>query len=176
MKKNICLIAGLALLMFVWSGNTSFAADKIGFINMQEIIQTSNAGKKEGDELKKFVDKKQGTIKAMEAELERMKKDFEKQASVMTAAARADKENAIQKKMRDYKLYVDDSNNELQQRNQALAQKMVPQIMKSVNSIAEKEGYTLILDISSMPIPYYNKANNISKKVIEDYNRNPNRK
>jgi len=112
----------------------------------------------------------------MEAELERMKKDFEKQASVMTAAARADKENAIQKKMRDYKLYVDDSNNELQQRNQALAQKMVPQIMKSVNAIAEKDGYTLILDISSMPIPYYNKANNISKKVIDDYNRNPSRK
>ena len=34
MKKNICLIAGLVLLIFVWT-NTSFAADKIGFVNLQ---------------------------------------------------------------------------------------------------------------------------------------------
>jgi len=40
MKKNIFLITGLVLLIFVWT-NTSFAADKIGFINMQQIIQGS---------------------------------------------------------------------------------------------------------------------------------------
>jgi hypothetical protein len=29
MKKNLCLVAGLFLLIFVWA-NTGFAADKIG--------------------------------------------------------------------------------------------------------------------------------------------------
>ena len=35
MKKNICLIVGMVLLIFVWT-NTCFAADKIGFINIEE--------------------------------------------------------------------------------------------------------------------------------------------
>ena len=33
MKKNICLFAGLILLLMLWTG-ASFAADKIGFINL----------------------------------------------------------------------------------------------------------------------------------------------
>ena len=40
-----------------------------------------------------------------------------------------------------------------------------------IRAIAEKEKYTLILDISTMPLPYFDKANDISKKVIDDYNR-----
>ncbi len=167
MKKNICLIAGLVLLIFVWT-NTSFAADKIGFINIQEIIQNSNAGKKAAEEFKKLVDKKQESIKAMENEVKKMKDELDKQSSVMTASARSDKEAAYQRKLRDYQILVDDTNKELQKRDQEYSQKLIPEILKVVRSIAEKEKYTVILDISTMPVPYYDKANDISKKVIEE--------
>ena len=56
MKRNIYLMAGFILLVFVWSTN-SLAADKIGFINLQEIMQNSNAGKKAGEDLKKLYEK-----------------------------------------------------------------------------------------------------------------------
>lgn len=47
-------IAGLMLLLFAWT-NTSLAADRIGFINMQTIIQNSNAGKKAAEDFKSFL-------------------------------------------------------------------------------------------------------------------------
>ena len=175
MKKNICLIAGLTLLIFVWT-NTSFAADKIGFINMQTIIQSSSAGKKAADDFKKLFEQKQGSIKAMENEVKKMKDELDKQGSVMTASARSDKEVAYQRKLRDYQILVDDTNKELQKRDQEYSQKLIPEILKVVRAIAEKEKYTMILDISTMPLPYFDKANDISKKVIEDYNKAPNTK
>jgi outer membrane protein len=175
MKKNIYLIAGLVLLIFVWS-NTSFAADRIGFINLQEIIQNSNAGKKAGEEFKKLFEKKQENIKAMENDVKKMKEDLEKQGSLLTASARSDKEAAYQRKLRDYQLLVDDTNKELQKRDQEFSQKLIPEILKVVRNIAEKEKYTLIMDISTMPMPYHDKANDISKRVIEDYNKVPNAK
>ena len=49
MKRNIYLIAGFALLLFVMS-NSAFAADKIGFVNIPEIIKNSNAGQKAATE------------------------------------------------------------------------------------------------------------------------------
>jgi len=51
MKRNIYLIAGFALLLFVMSNN-AFAADKIGFVNIPEIIKNSNAGQKAATEFK----------------------------------------------------------------------------------------------------------------------------
>jgi len=175
MKKNICLTAGLVLLIFVWA-NTCFAADKIGFINMQEIIQNSNAGKKAAEEFKKLLAKKQETIKAMENDVKKLKDDLDKQGSVMTASARSDKEAAYQRKLRDYQLLVDDTNKELQKRDQEYSQKLIPDILKSVRVIAEKEKYTVVLDISTMPMPYFDKGNDISKKVIDEFNKSQNAK
>jgi len=164
------LIAGLVLFVFVWT-NTSFAAEKIGFINIQDIIQHSNVGKKASEEFKKIFEKKQETIKNTENEVKKLKDDLDKQAAVMTASARRDKEAAYQRKLRDYQILVDDTNKELQKRDQEYSQRMIPEILKVVRAIAEKEKYTLVLDISTMPVPYYDKAYDISKKVIEDYNK-----
>jgi len=44
----------IAFFVLAWSGS-SFAADKIGFINLQEIMQNSNAGKKAAEDFKKFL-------------------------------------------------------------------------------------------------------------------------
>jgi outer membrane protein len=170
MKKNILWIAALTLLLFAWTG-TSLAADKIGFINMQTIIQNSNAGKKAAEDFKKLFAQKQGNIKAMEAEVKKLKDELDKQGAVMTASARTDKEAAYQRKMRDYQILVDDTNKELQKRDQEYSQQLIPEILKVVRTIAEKEKYTLILDVSTMPLPYFDKAGDISRKVIEDFNK-----
>jgi len=175
MKKNIFLIAGLALLIFVWT-NTALATDKIGFINMQTIIQTSSAGKKASEEFKKLFEKKQASIKSMEEEVKKMKDELDKQGAMMTASARSDKEASYQRKLRDYQIFVDDTNKELQKRDQEYSQKMIPEILKVVRAIAEKEKYTLIMDISTMPLPYHDKAADITKKVVDEYNKTLNSK
>ncbi|MGA2527003.1 MAG: OmpH family outer membrane protein [Smithellaceae bacterium] len=170
MKRNICLMGGIILLLFVW-GTSSLAADKIGFINMREIMQNSTSGKKAGEDLKKVAEKKQALISSAEKELKKMKDELDKQGSILTASARRDKEDAYQKKLRDYQLLVNDANEELKKRDQEISLKLLPEIVKIVRSIAEKEKYTLVIDIASMPVPYFAKEDDFSKKVIEEYNK-----
>jgi outer membrane protein len=168
-------VTGLAVLLFMWT-STSFAADKIGFINLQEIIQNSSAGKKAAEEFKKIFEKKQDTIKTMEADVKKLKDELEKQGAVMTPSARSDKESTYQRKLRDYQLFVDDTNKELQKRDQEYSQKMIPDILKAVRAIGEREKFTLIMDFSTTPLPYHDKAADITKKVIEEYNKGQNAK
>mgnify|MGYP001157869170 CR=1 FL=1 len=170
MKKNIYLMSVLTLLVCVWSA-TSMAADKIGFINLQEIMQKSDAGKKAADEFKTFYDKETLDIKNTEKELKKMKEELEKQGSIMTQSSKNEKEAAYQKKMRDYQLLVNDTNEELKKRDQEMTQKLMPGIIKIVRSIAEKEKYTLVIDVATMPIPYYAKESDFSNKVIEEFNK-----
>jgi len=170
MKKNIYVLTGVILMFFAWTC-TALAVDKIGFINLQEIIQKSNVGQKSAEEFKKYYEKKQEAIKAMENDVKKLKDELDRQGSVMTASARSDKESAYQRKLRDYQLLVDDTNKELQKRDQEYSQKMIPEILKAVRAIGEKEKFTLIMDISTTPVPYHDKAADVTKKVIDEYNR-----
>jgi outer membrane protein len=170
MKKNVYLIAGFTLFLFVLS-NSAFAVDKIGFINTREIIQNSNVGKKAASDFKDYAEKKSAPVKALGQELQKMKEELDRQGSVMTDTSRRDKESAFQKKTRDYQLMVQDANDELQRKEQEVFQKLIPEILKIVRNIAEKEKYSLVIDIATMPVPYFAKENEFSKKVIEEYNK-----
>ena len=103
--------------------------------------------------------------------MKKMKDELEKQSSIMTQSSRTEKEAAYQKKLRDYQLQVNDTNEELKKRDQEMTQKLMPGIIKIVRSIAEKEKYTLVIDVATMPIPYYAKENDFSKKVIDEFNK-----
>jgi len=170
MKRSFYLMAVIISLFFVWS-TSSFAVDKIGFINLQEIMQNSNAGKKAAEDFKKFYEKETQEIKSSEKELKKMKDELEKQSSIMTQSSQKEKETIYQKKLRDYQLLVNDTNEELKKRDQEMTQKLMPGIMKIVRTIAEKEKFTLVIDVATMPIPYYAKENDFSKKVIEEFNK-----
>jgi outer membrane protein len=100
-----------------------------------------------------------------------MKDELEKQSSITTKNSQQEKEAAYQKKIRDYQLQVNDSNEELQRRDQEMMQKLIPGIIKIVRSIAEKEKYTLVLDVATMTPAYYAKENDFSNRVIEEFNK-----
>jgi len=170
MKRNIYLMAGIMFVFFVWSASC-FAVDKIGFINLQEIMQNSNAGKKAADDFKKFYEKETQEIKTAEKELKKMKDELDKQGSIMTQSSQKEKESAYQKKLRDYQLLVNDTNEELKKRDQEMTQKLMPGIIKAIKVIAEKEKLTLVLDVVSMPIFYHAKESDITNKVVEEFNK-----
>ena len=165
MKRNIYIIAGFTLLLFVMS-NSAFAVEKIGYVNIPEILKTSDDGKKAAKEFKALAEKKSAPAKSLENELRKLKDELEKQGSMMSDSARREKESAFQKKSHEYQLMAQKINEDLQKRDQEIFQKMMPEILKVVRTIAEKEKYTLVIDIGTMPVPYFTKENDITKKVL----------
>ncbi|MGD1151698.1 MAG: OmpH family outer membrane protein [Syntrophales bacterium] len=172
MKKSGLLISMVFVVLSLFlCGTCAIAAEKIGVIDMREIMMKSDAGKKAAEEIGKLVEKDRAKIQAMEAQLKKEKDEIEKQRSVLKEGAMREKEAAHQKKFRDYQLLVKDANEELQIRDQEIAKKLVPNILKVINLIGDKEKYTLIIDVGSMPVAYFAKENNLTQKVIEEFNK-----
>jgi len=170
MKRNlITIIAVLVGLIFITAGTA--AAQKIGFINMRAIMSQSEAGKKAEAELKKVVEKKKGDIAKKEDELKKLKDELEKQKSVLTAEAMRDKEASYQVKFRDYQRLVQDANEELAKSEQVITGKMIPEILKVVEEVGKKGNYDAILDLNNPIIVYHDTADNLTKKIIEEYNK-----
>ena len=170
MKNRMILISILAVaLVFVMAGTS--AAQKIGFINMRAIIQESEAGKKGFAELKKAVEKKRTEIGKKEEELKKLKDELEKQKSVLTAEAFQEKESTFQVKLRDYQRLVKDSQDELASKEQAVTGKMIPEILQIVEQVGKQGKYDAILDLNNPVVVYHDKEDNLTKKIIEEYNK-----
>ncbi len=160
----------LALLLACCAA-PAFAADKIGYIDMREVIMTSDVGKKASEDIKKIYDKNKTTIQASEAELKKLKDELEKQRTILKETAWKEKEKIYEKKFRDYQLLVKDANEEVQSKEQELSKALIPEIMKVLQAIGEKEKYALILDVSIVPVAYAAKENDLTKRVTEEFNR-----
>jgi outer membrane protein len=162
---------GMVIMALVLSGSLAAAAEKTGFVDIREVMLSSSAGKKAADDFKKTYEKEKAAIQERETELKKLKDELEKQRPLLKEEAMKDKELAYQKKFRDYQLLVKDSNEELQAKDQELSKKMIPEILKLVQTIGEKEKFSMIVDISAIPIAYYSKENDLTKRVIEEFNK-----
>jgi outer membrane protein len=172
MKKSGLLISMVFVILSLFlCGTCAFAAEKIGFIDMREIMLKSDAGKKAAEDFGKLYEKDRAVIQQKEAEMRKLKEELDKQRTVLKENALKEKEAAYQKKFRDYQLMVKDANEELQARDQELSKKLVPEILKVINAIGDKEKYTLIIDLGSTPVAYFAKENNLTQKVIEEFNK-----
>jgi outer membrane protein len=170
-KSNLLILTVIVGLSFLFCGSLASASDKTGFVDIREVMLKSNEGKKAADEFRKLYEKDKSQIQAKEAELKKLKEELEKQRAVLKESAMKEKEAAYQKKFRDYQLIVKDANEELQRRDQELSKKMLPEILKVVQSIGEKENFAVIIDISTVPVAYFAKENNLTQRVIDEFNK-----
>jgi len=173
MSKKVLLISALLCLSLadVALAVEKISAEKIGFVDIREIMMNSESGKKAAAEFKNIYDKNRLIVQGRESELQKMKEELEKQRSILTEAALKEKETTYQAKFREYQVLVKEANDDLQVKDQELSKSMIPEIQKVVNVIGEKEKYSIIFDLSAMPIPYYNKTNDLTKRVMDDFNK-----
>jgi len=172
MKRNIVTLSIVTLFVLATTAQV-WAADptKVGFFNMEDILNTSEAGKAANDELKKAYEQNKQKIQVQEKELYRLKEEMEKQRPVLTEKALKEKEENYNKKFRDYQDLVKDANDEMNVKRQELVSKFVPEILKVVEAIAKKEGYMAVFDLASVPVAFYNKDLDLTKRIIEEFNK-----
>lgn len=169
-KKGYWAVAALVFAMIL-SAFPAAAADKTGFVDVREVMVSSAEGKKATEELKKTFEKSKAAIQAREAELKKMKEEIDKQKPLLKADVFQEKEKAYEKKFRDYQLLVKDSNEELQGKEQDVQKKLLPEILKIIRAVGDKGKYTMIVDTSQIPLPYFSKESDLTKQVVEEMDK-----
>ena len=170
-QYRVWLSGAVAMLAVLFVVTLAAAAEKIGFINIAEVIAKSEAGKKEEEQFKKIVEKDRLAIQEREKELQKLKEELEKQRPLLKEDVLRSREADYQKRFRDYQLVVKDANEDLQTRQQDIMKKLVPEIMKVVHAIGEREKYAMIVDLSIVPMAYHARENELTQRVIDEFNK-----
>lgn len=168
MKK----LLGLLVTSLALSATTSANAEtKIGYIDMQKAIQDTSAGKKAKKDLEEDYNKKKKEIEKREADIKKMNEDLEKKAMVLSDDVKAKKQQDIQSEMLKFREMVGKSQMEIQKREQELTKPIIEGLRKIMAEIAEKEGYSMILEKSEQSVLWAKKDTDLTARLIEEFEK-----
>lgn len=161
------LLIGIILtsVFFVLSANAA-EVNRIGVVDFQRILETSEAGKAAQAEIKSEGEKMQTALKDKGAEIEELQKRLEREALVMDKAMRDEKEREYRIKVNDFKSLETKYRDDFKVLNQRLVGRLQQEVFRLVESIGKTEGYTLILEKREAGVLYAPNAVEITDQVI----------
>ena len=161
----ICLVS----VLFI---SKAFAADsiKIGLIDFQKILTTSEAGKVTNDKMGAKFKQLQEDLKTKGTAIEEEKARYEREGAVMSAEARAEKERELKIKVLDYQDLENKYKADINAYQQELVNQFRTDLITVTEEIGKKEGYLLILEKRESGVVYAPNTIDITDTVIQQYN------
>ena len=160
---------GLAVLLLL-AGGPAFSADpvKIGVVDLQKILETSNSGKAAQNELKVQRDKMQADMKQRGNEIQEIESRMQREAMVMSKETREEKEREHRIKVSDFQALQRKYQSDLQEIERKLMGKLQTEITSLVSDIAKKDGYLLV--ISNIGVIYSLPSTDLTERLIQELN------
>ena len=143
---------------------------KIAYVDLQEALNMSDAGKEAKENFTQSVEKTREVIDNKQKELKQLKESIEKQILLLSDEAKKEKQREYEKNVRDYQRFIKDSQDELKRQEKEMSQQVISELRKIVDMIGKKGNYTLIFERSTSGILYANDALDITQEVINAYN------
>lgn len=164
--RKFGLILSIFFFTFLWIGS-AVAADvaKIGVVDLQRIMETSDPGKFAQSEIKKQKDKMEQELNKKGAEIEELRKQFERESMVMSKEKREEKEREGRIKLNDFKSLQKRYRSQLQNLEKKLVTDMRQEVFVLVEEMGKKEGYLLI--INNFSVMYSPGSIDITDKLIK---------
>ena len=133
--KRIGLVPMVTLLttgvvIGAWLGATAPSAQtaaptRVGFVDIQRVLARSAAGVAAREQLEKEKATMQKQVDAHRVELEKLRDELEKKGQLLAADARKEKQEALERKVRDARRLVDDLQGTLQKKEEGVLVKVL---------------------------------------------------
>ena len=145
---------------------------KIAVIAFQMAVAQTNEGQRDFADLEKKYAPKEAALKSLSDEIENLTKQLQTQAASLSEVERNSRAKIIDEKKKQLDRDTEDARNDFQQDMQDVFEGLQSKVYDVMQSYAEQQGYTLVLDVSQQqsPVLYALNGTNITKPVIDAYN------
>jgi outer membrane protein len=145
---------------------------KIGVIAFQVAVAQTNEGQRNYAEITKKFEPQRQRLKAMSDELDQLAKQLQTQGDTLSEAERANRTRVLDEKKKAFDRDADDAKNNFQGEMQDMVSSLSSKVYDVMETYAQKEGYTLVLDESQQggPVLVAVSQADITRAVIDAYN------
>jgi len=147
------------------------AANRVGFVDVQRVIVRSVAGVAAREQLEKEKVAMQKDVDNRKAEVDKLRDEMEKKGLILSADARREKEETLQRKVRDLRRLAEDLEKELQKKEQQATQKILQELTGIIEKMGKERGYQLIVERRSGGVIYGDPESDVTDEVIKLYDQ-----
>ena len=106
---------------------------------------------------------------AAREQLEKMRDELEKKGQLLSAEARREKQDALERKVRDVRRLVDDLQAQLQKKEDALLQKVLQDVAGLIQRLGKEKGYAVVVERQRAGVLYASADSDLTEDVLKAY-------
>jgi outer membrane protein len=162
----------LILILLLFTGSINAAESiKIGYVDLQKVLDESSEGKRVKEEMNKDIEGKKKELEKMQAELKGLQEDYQKSNKLLKPEAQKEKEDLIRGKEKELQRSISDFREEVKRKEQAYSDQIIKEIVEVVKKLGEKEKYTIILEKNFSSVVYAAQNIDLTSAVLQEYNQ-----
>ena len=172
MKKYL-LVTAITLGMLIIGMSSAHAAKsgfKFGYIDLQKVMALSSQGEIAKQKMQAKQEELRAELQKKQAEISVIKEEFERQGMMLSPEKRKEKENDYQKMVRDFKIFVSDSEKDMKALEGEFLKKMLKELEEVTAEFGKSGKYQLILEKRS-GIIFADDALDVTDELIKAYNK-----
>ncbi len=178
MTRRVAKISMLPLIAIVVWGSPPLlrealaqGAGRIGYVDVQRILARSSAGVAAREQLEKDKAAMQKDVDGKRTEVEKLRDEIDKKGMLLSADARKEKQETLERKIRDLRRLVDDFRAELERKEQGLLQKVLVDISGVVERVGKQKGYMLIVEKRGAGVIYSSPEADLTDEIVRAFDQ-----
>ena len=171
------VIVGAVALSLMPAAESLYAAEvlRVGVMDQQMVMERTKGGKLALEDVKGYSMTRQKIINADEQEIKDLDQSLQDSNAKLTDQARQEKEEQLRSKMEAYQRRLQEFNREVQQKQREMVVEYAQKIAAAAKAVAQKEGYTAILDKGNEAliriVLYHQPALDVTDSVVKEFDR-----
>lgn len=170
MRKKDLLAITCLLFLFSCFGNIAVAEGKVGYINLQRLVNESNMGKAAKQEIVKLRKGKEKTTVNKLNEVNRLKKVINTKGSKMAPDEKRKVIEALKKAYKEYQRLVADAREDITREDRQLVSIILKKADGVLKRVAKRKKYTIILKDPNA-VGYLDPKVDITDAVLKELNK-----
>jgi outer membrane protein len=160
------------LLVFVLTSSPALAAEvKIGFFDMQKVVERSEIGKSGAEKLRQERDKLREEQAAKVKEIQGLEEEFKKKENVWSQDVKKKKAQDIISKKMELEGAARDANRQLYQLQEELLRPLQNKVFDIVMRLGKEGSYTMILEMRQAGLVYALPSLELTDQIIRELNQ-----
>lgn len=154
------------------AANAAAAGSKIGVINIQMAIASTNEGRRDLESLQKKFEPKQQELKAANDEIENLKKQLAAQQDKLSDDERASRGRSIEQKQKTLQVNVENAEQDFLAQQNDIVNRIGGKLVQVLEKYAEANNLVLVVDASNPQsgLLYASRSVNIGPAIVDAYN------
>ncbi|MFQ5827985.1 MAG: OmpH family outer membrane protein [Candidatus Methylomirabilia bacterium] len=163
------LIALAAAVPLLCSAAAAQPRARIGFVDFQRILARSSAGVAAREQIERERAAMQKQMDKKSREIGKLQEGLIRKGPLLSAEVRKEKQDALERKVRDFRRMRNDYQKELEKKDQELLQKVLAGVTGVVERFGKEHGYLIIVEKRSGGVVFGAAEADITDEIIKAY-------